>query len=292
LYKAARHERVRLHDVYNPEGIAAGENAAAETPAFGNVHPFPGPASQKTASPEQVGRVHYARVGESPDVHLSREDLLKGYEIGPNQYVVLRPSEVAALRPRTSTELAITEFVKLSEIDPTYFDASYYVAPDRGGEKPYALLYRALADSGQVAIGNFAMHGREFAAIIRAGKSCLVLHTLYHFNEVGREEEVAVDLSLVSEKEVELAKMLVAAMTAPFDPTKLKDKFQEQILELIENRAFAAVPGSQTEPVAPKLAPVVGIEEALRKSLDAVRKPSGKEVSGRGPGSKDKRRRK
>jgi DNA end-binding protein Ku len=178
--------------------------------------------------------------------------------------------------------------VKLSEIEPTFFDASYFVAPDRGGEKPYALLYRALAESGHVAVGAFAMHGREHAAVLRAGQRGLVLHTLYHSNEVGRDEEPGADLNLVSEKELDLAKMLVSSMTAPFDPTKLKDTFQEQVLQLIESRASRAVPGAQIE--EPKRAPVVDIMEALRKSLDAVRKPAQSEVSRRAPRKKDKRR--
>jgi DNA end-binding protein Ku len=210
------------------------------------------------------------------------------YEIEPDRYIVLQRSEVAALRPRTSSELAITEFVKLSEIDPTFFDASYYVSPDRGGEKPYALLYRALADSGHVAVGAFAMHGREHAAVIRPGRSSLVLHTLYHFNEVGREEDSGADLSLVSENELELAKMLVSTMSAPFDPAKLKDSFEERVLQLIESRAPEVV--SRTSAEVPKLAPVVDIMEALRKSLDVVRKPAQSESSGRAPRKKDKRR--
>jgi hypothetical protein len=124
-------EPPELEDRPEPEPI---RSAAAR-----QEHPQP------AAPPSPVSRVHNQPVVESAEAHVDRNDILKGYEIEPDRYVTFRPREVAALRAPTSTELAITEFVQLAEIDPVFFDASYYVAPDRGGEKGYALLHRALS---------------------------------------------------------------------------------------------------------------------------------------------------
>jgi DNA end-binding protein Ku len=220
---------------------------------------------------------------------LARPDILKGYEIARDQYVVFDPAEVAALRPRTSTEIEITEFVKPAEIDPVYYDASYYVAADRGGEKPYALLYRALSESGYAAIGALAMHGREYFAAIRPGSRGLMLHTLFHANEIGKEEEYAADPALVPSKELEMAKLLVSALAAKFDPSRLKDPLEERLKQLVESRAkVGAVPGASRTAAQP--APVIDIMEALRKSLEAARKPVASETSSPGARKRPNRR--
>ena len=201
---------------------------------------------------------------------IEKPQLLKGYEIEPDRYVTFEPREVAALRPQTSSELGIAEFVRLAEIDPIFFETSYYAAPDRGGEKPYSLLYRALFETGYAAIGSLAMHGREHAAVIRPGRRGLILHTLFYANEVRADEEHAADQGLVNPKELELAELFVGALAAKFEPTKLKDTFEERLRELIQKRASTAVePASETT----KHKPMVDIMEALRKSLELTRKP-------------------
>jgi DNA end-binding protein Ku len=294
LYKAARRERVHFHNVYSLTNAPAAEKAAsasfhAPEPSSpsSNVRPFP--AQPEAPPPERVARVHQALVGDESTIPLAKEDIFKGYEVEPDRYVVLKNSEVAALRARASTNLDIAEFVGLNEIDRNYFDASYYLAPDHGGEKAYALFYRALVETGCVAVGELVMYGREYAVVIRPGSRGLVLHTLFFAHEVRVQEESPADLGLVNEKELELAKMLVNAQRATFDVAKLKDKFKERVLELVENRAATAVPGGAAQERR-KGAPVVDIVDALRKSLDAVRKPAHREVSGRGPGKKHKRR--
>lgn len=292
LYKAARRERVQFHNVYP---IAVGQAASvhvqtadASGPAS-KVRQFP--RQQQTPEqaplPERVGRVHQAFVGEDPNVILNKADLLKAYELEPDRYVVLRSSEVAALRARASTNLEIAQFVGLNEIDRCYFDASYYVAPDHGAEKAYALFYRVLVETGCVAVGELVMRGSEYAVCIRPGSRGLVLHTLFFANEVRVEEEAPADLGMVNEKELELAKMLVDAQKGTFDATKLKDKFRERVLEVIESRA--TVPGRDAGPQR-AAAPVVDIMDALRRSLDATRKPPQAEKAGQTEKKKDKRR--
>ena len=274
LHKAARRERIRFHHVYQAAGDTPPLHANAtleDTPAplddepelteSAATHQIPDVAS---APPQQVARVHNAPGGTQ---------ILKGYELQKDQYVVLEPREIAALRPRTSTELSILEFVLLEEIDPVFFDTSYYVSPERGGEKPYAILFEALRRSGYVALGSVAMHGREHAVVIRPATRGIVLHTLFYANEVRSDEEFASDSKLAATKEVELATMLVRALAAKFEPAKLKDTFEERLRELIDTRAQAAL-ASEVHRTEPAMAPVVDIMEALRKSLERARKPA------------------
>jgi DNA end-binding protein Ku len=123
------------------------------------------------------------------------------------------------------------------------------------------LFYRALSETGCVAVGELVMYGREYAVVVRPGSRGLVLHTLFYENEVRVQEEAPADLGLVDEKELELAKMLVNAERGTFDPAKLKDKFKKRVLEVIENRAATAVPGSASNQER-KAAPVVDIMDA------------------------------
>jgi DNA end-binding protein Ku len=192
---------------------------------------------------------------------------MKGYEYEKDRFVALEQQEVKALRPKTSEELEIAEFVRLAEIDPLYFDASYYAAPDRGGEKPYAMLYEALQASGYAAVGRFAMHGREHVAVIRTGRTGLLLHTLFYAAEIHGADEYVVQPGQVSAKEIELAQTLIRALAAPFDSSKFKDVFEEKVRALIEARTADAVRETQA-------APVVDIMEALKKSLEMARKPA------------------
>jgi DNA end-binding protein Ku len=277
LYKAARRERIRFHHVYRPEVVDEEE-------------PSPGPRLVAPADPTPVEPDEEAPVArvrhvpmmapeepEEPAAPIAKERILQGFELEKDRYVVFDRAEIAALKPKTSTELAIEEFVRLAEIDPVFFDTSYYVEPDRDGEKPYAVLYTALSDSGYAAMGTFAMHGREHAAVVRPGRRGLILHTLFYANEVRAEGEYAVDASLAAPKERQLAVTLVEALAAPFEPEKLKNTQEEKLRALIESRAERAVPGAAPSP-AKVATPPIDILEALRKSLAAAKKPAASET--------------
>ncbi len=285
IYKAAQRERIQFHSVYRLGDASATASAAS------NVRQFPAQprAPEDAPLPERVARVHRAFVGDESNIPLSKDDIFKGYEVEPDRYVVLKDSEVAALRARSSTNLEIAEFVGLNEIDRKYFDSSYHVAPDHGGEKAYALFYRALVETGCVAVGELVMYGREYAVAIRPGSRGLVLHTLFFAHEVRVNEEAPADLGMVNEEELELAKMLVNARRGTFDAAKLKDKFKERVLELIEDRVRTAVPGGAPNQER-NAAPVVDIMDALQKSLDAARKPVKSESAERPAHKKHKRR--
>jgi DNA end-binding protein Ku len=177
-----------------------------------------------------------------------------------------------ASRPRTSSDIEILEFVHLREIDPVYFETSYYVAPDRAGEKPYALLYAALQKTGYVALGQIAMHHREHVAVIRAGGRGILLHTMFYANEVRKDQEFQADPAIVASKELDLAVKLIDALATTFEPEKFKDKYREQVEALIAAKIQGReVASGRAEPVA--AAPVPDIMEALNKRLAAARKP-------------------
>jgi DNA end-binding protein Ku len=292
LYKAARRERIRFHNVYRPERVEVEreereEEEAPEPPRKGPrlvapADPTPvEPVENEPTDLAPVARVRsmpmMAPQGSEEPAPVAKEQMLKAFELEKDRYVVFDPGEIAALRPQTSSELAIEEFARLSEIDPVFFETSYYVEPDQGGEKPYALLYTALAESGYCAIGTFAMHGREHAAVVRPGRRGLILHTLFYAKEVRAEAEFAADRALVNDKERQLAINLVEALAAPFDASKLKNAQEERVRALIESRAPEAVPGRGSD--APRAAtPPVDIMEALRKSLAAAKKPAARET--------------
>jgi DNA end-binding protein Ku len=199
---------------------------------------------------------------------------------------VLAPEEVSALRPRTSTELEITEFVRVEEIDPVYYETSYYVMPEGGGEKAYTLLFAALKETGHAGIGSLAMHGREHVALIRAGREALVLHSMFYPNEVGRAA-FRVAAEEANAKELGLAKMLVGVLEAKFEPEKWKDSYEERLKALIESRSPVAADSRQSEP---RQAPAADIMEALRKSLEMARKPVGREQQPAKPKKQSTRR--
>ena len=287
LYKAARRERIRFHHVYQPD---VEEEAEPPEPPQRPVEPLRrgprlvAPADPTPVEPEPppVARVHTMPMSmpERPNAApepVRKQDILKAFEIEKDRYVTFQPREIAALRPRTSSELAITEFVKLAEIDPVYFDVSYYVEPEAGAEKPYSLLFTALVDAGYAALGSLAMHGREHLAVIRPGRRGLILHTIFYAKEVRSEGEYTADSNLVGSKERDLARMLVDALAAPFEPEKLRNEQEERLRALIESRSESAAPVVGTE-APPTIAPAADLMEALRKSIAAARKPAQSET--------------
>jgi DNA end-binding protein Ku len=275
LLRAARRERVRFRQVYrppaseeSPEPETEPEPEAIPAPRSG-IHVLRG-AVEPEPEPE---RDPVELVRHAPPVEPAR--LMKGFEYEKDRFVTLEQQEVKALRPKTSDELEIAEFVRLAEIDPVYFDASYYAVPDRGGDKPYAMLCEAMRASGYAAVGSFAMHGREHVAVVRTGRTGLLLHTLFYEPEIHAADEYAVAAGQVNAKELELAHTLIRALAVPFDSARFKDTFEERMRALIEARAaegLAPAAGSAT-PEASKT-PVVDIMQALKKSLELARKPA------------------
>jgi DNA end-binding protein Ku len=215
---------------------------------------------------------------------------VKGYEYVRDRYVTLTKEELAAITPRTAREMQILEFVQLSEVDPIYFETSYYVTPDKGGERAYSLLFESLRQSGFVGVAQIAMHNREHVVIVRPGRSGMVLHTMFYESEIRREDEYRTDISAVVQKELDLALLLIRNLAAPFEPAKYRDTYREKLDALIQSK----IAGEETiEAPAPKPAPVVNILEALQRSLEsasASRKPPVKEQAPAQPPRPHRRR--
>jgi DNA end-binding protein Ku len=221
--------------------------------------------------PPAITRVHQALV--TPEERpISRADLLRGYEIEPDRYVAFDPEELKGLHRKTSETMEIVRSVKLAEIDPVFFETSYYVVPDRGGEKPYAILFRALQETGHVALARVGMYGREHVVIVRPGKYGMLAHTMFYVDEIRAENEFRTDLAAVGAKELELAKTFLEALEAPFAPEEFKDEYRTELEAMIAKKAAQA----ESAPIGkqvPAAKPVVDIMDALRKSLEMVRKP-------------------
>ena len=213
---------------------------------------------------------------QAEDKPIPRSEIVKGYEYEKDKYVVVEDEEIKKMAPSTAKVMEILEFVKSAEVDPLYFESSYYMAPDDAGEKPYALLFDTLKRTGYVGVAKIAMHNREHIVIFRPGNFGLLMHTMYYTNEVRKVEEFRTDTSLVKDTEVKLAEMLVESLAATFDPDKYKDAYRENLQTLID----AKIKGQEVVvPPAREPAKIVDIMEALKQSLAIAKKPAASEVT-------------
>lgn len=271
LYTAARKERIRLHHVR--------KNTAERLPDAEpdpDEEPMPGPALDEPEAPAAgVTRLKQEFVASRDERPVPREETLKGYAVAPEQYVTFTDEELRKLRPATSPDMQILRAVRLADIDPVYFDTSYYVVADSGGERAYALLFAALQQTQYVALARVAMHGREHIMVVRPGAKGLLAHTMFFSNEIRAANEYAANTGEVAPKELDLAKTFVNAIAGPFAPEEFKDSYKEQIQNLISSKvARKEVARSTPESAEATAAPVVDIMEALRKSLEVARKPA------------------
>ena len=276
LFRAARRERVRLHYVHRPQA----EEPASEAPVMnpgGFAERASAPAAEPAASPAPVSRVRQALVTSADEAPITRAEVLKGYEVEPDRYVVLDPHQLKGLQRRTSPNMEIVRSVRLSEIDPVFFDTSYYVVPDRGGEKPYAILFKALQAAGHVALARVGMYGREHVVIIRPGKHGMLAHTMFYTDEIRADSEFRADVQSVGAKELELARTFLEAIEAPFAPEEFKDIYREELQAMIAEKTAQAEVASASQPSV-AVPPVVDILEAIQKSIAMARKQSAPEM--------------
>ena len=216
----------------------------------------------------RVKQVLYCQAEDQP---VARHELVKGYEYEKDRYVVVEEGELAQITPRSSRVMEVLEFVPEAEVDPVYLDASYYVAPERAGEKPYTLLYEALRRTGQAALAQLTMHNREHLVLLRPGRFGLMLHTLFYRDEIRALDEFRTETEWVTPQELELARLLVESLAAHFEPANYKDNYRESVRALID----AKIRGEELKPGAITWAPppVTDILEALKASLARAKKP-------------------
>jgi DNA end-binding protein Ku len=196
---------------------------------------------------------------------VERDEIVKGYEYRKGEYVVVEPEEIKKIEPKTAKAMEILEFVKQEEIDPIYFESSYYLMPEEAGKKPYALLARALEETQYVAIAKLAMHNREYTVFLRPYQGGMMLHTMYYQDEVRAMPEFGEDHTKLKEAEVKVAHQLIQALAAEWDPTKYYDTFEENVKKLIK----AHLEGKEVTPVEKprRAAPPTDLMAALKKSL-------------------------
>ncbi len=226
-------------------------------------------------------RVRHKRVAEADGEEVAYEDLVKGYEISPDQYVILAREELESLDPKRSKAIEIEDFVDLDQIDPIYFNQPYYLGPAPGAERAYALLAEAMGEQRKVAIARFVLRNRESLAAIRAGDGVLTLATMRFADEVvpaaQLEGLLGEELETPPRKqEIEMAKQLIESLSTDFDPSAYEDEHRAQLLALIERKA-AGEDVLAAQPEAPKPTKAPDLMAALEESLAAIK---GDELSG------------
>ena len=205
------------------------------------------------------------------EVVVPREDMVKGYEFAKDQYVLFTPEELKAFEEVGTHMAEITEFVPIESVDPVYYDKAYYLAPDKGGAKPYALLTKALRESGRCALGRWAARGKQYIVMIRPADDGLVMQQLLYAGEVRSMKEIEIPETEVKDAELKLAKQLIDAQASEaFDPAAYADEVSKRIEAAIQKK----VEGQEISlSEAPETgAQVIDLMEALRASLD--RKPA------------------
>ncbi len=198
---------------------------------------------------------------------VERSEIVKGYEFDEGQYVLMEDKEIKKLAAGSSRTLEILAFTKLSEIDPIFFDSSYFCIADETGKKAYQLLVKALEDTQTVGIGKLLMHQRDYTVFLRSYEHGLLLHTMYFANEIRQLPQFGVFENVeLKPQEVKLTEQLIKSLTEPFKPAKYHDEFQAKLRKLIESKQHGKTAEIGKEP---RRSAVIDIQSALRKSLAA-----------------------
>jgi DNA end-binding protein Ku len=201
------------------------------------------------------------------EVVVPRDEMVKGYEFAKDQYVMFQPEELKAMEEVGTHTADITEFVPLDSVDPVYFDKAYYLAPDKGGAKPYALLAAALRESNKCALGRWAARGKQYIVMLRPVEDGIVMQQLLNAEEVRSIKDIEIPDTEVKPQELKLAQMLIEQQSVEtFDPTQYKDTVTARIEAAIEKK----VQGQEITLAEPKEqgAQVIDLMDALRASLE------------------------
>jgi DNA end-binding protein Ku len=217
-------------------------------------------------------RVKYRKFCAAEDVEVDQDDIVRAYEVSKDQYVEITDEDLEQLPLPAKHAIELSAFVKASEVDPIYYDRSYYLEPEETGLKPYALLMRVLEDKRVIGVASIAIRNKESLCALRPLESTLVLETLRYPDEI-RERELSLPNVLVNDRELKVAGTLVDALQEPFDPARYHDHYREALLELIESKTQ----GKQV--VVPEAAaesePVTDLMAALRASIEAAKQRKG-----------------
>lgn len=217
------------------------------------------------------GRIHQKHVCALDGEEVPLNEIVKGYEIAPDRYIPVEASELAALEPLFTRTIQVEDFVELDQIDPIYFDHPYHLVPGPGGAHAYSVLLHAMRDTGKVAVGRMVMRSKERLVSVRPRENALLMMTMAYGDEVnptvGMRELGAVE-EQVDERELDVARRLVASVSVPFDIDRYQDDFREAVLDLLDRKAagepLQTVPGPEPPPDSPD------VMKALEDSLQMV----------------------
>lgn len=234
--------------------------------------------SRKTVRFNQIdsrtnSRVKQKKVNTDGD-EVPYEEIVKGYEISKDSYVLVTDDELASLSPKASRMIDITDFVDQADIDPVFYDSAYYLVPDELARKSYTLLAQAMSDSGRVAIANVVMRNKQYLVAIRPVDGTLMMSTMVYADEVVDAEEIPGLDELgeidVSDAELAMANQLIDSLAAEFDADKYRDSYREQLLDLINQKASGEVRAVETA-ARDEEAAVVDLLAALEASVNAAK---------------------
>lgn len=254
--------------------------------------------SRKNVSFNQIdtstgSRIQYRKVSAATGEDVPAEAIAKGYQLSSGEYVLVGDDELATLDPEATRTIDIEQFVDLTEIDPVYYDAAYYVAPEQAARKPYALLTRAMEEQGKVAIARLVMRTKQYLAALRPKDGMLVMSTMVYADEVNDPKQLegidGMDEVDVAERELRMAEQLIESLSEPWEPGRYEDTYRNQVLDLIERKAAGEEVVATPSPAAEEK--VVDLMAALEASVAEAkearsRHPSAKAGKKRGDGAK------
>jgi DNA end-binding protein Ku len=280
LLVAARTKTTRFRRLYRK--AVDGDRSSTSFPSFSPDRPdqdsdLNEPVAEARSRPEEMNGQNTARSqysivrqvlrSELTGEEIRPDEVLKGYEIAPNEFAAINPQEIKAVEIETSDTIDLFHFVKASNVDPIYFERSYYVAPESGAEKAYALLLEAMRKEECLGIARIGMHRREHILILRPSEHCLVAHTMFYANEVRPAPRVELTTEF-SNKELSMATALIKGYEGEFDPTQFRDLYQERVLEIIDAEVSNRIP-THPAPTSPTSG-APDLMEQIRLSLAQI----------------------
>lgn len=227
---------------------------------------------------EEKVRLRRKLVRSTDGAEVPTEDQVRGFEIAPDQYVIVSDEELESVRPESRRSIDIQDFVALDQIDPIYYDRTYYLAPAEHGAKPYRLLAEAMQTSGKIAIGRFVLHQREYLASLRPLDGVIALETMHFADEIASSEGLAPSGEVeIADREIKAAVQLIDTMTADFEPSRYHDTYRDAVRHMIE----AKVEGREivTEvPTEEQPGEIIDLLAELQKSIAAKKKKAKKKA--------------
>lgn len=221
-----------------------------------------------------TGRIRYRRVCERDGEEVPNDEIVRGYEVSRDRFVLVTDEELQGLEPERTRTIDIDRFIEIGEVDPIYYDATYYLVPDEGGDRSYRLLLQAMRDAGKAAMGTFVLRDKEHVVAIRPSGDALVLQTLVFEAEVVHQEDLeGLPTAKPDRRELQMARQIVDGMAGAFDPGQYQDRFTARVEDLARQKARGQEPVPSEQAAEP--ARVVDLMDALQKSVDQAKSRRG-----------------